>query len=130
MGNIDDLLTLFLKENQLNTYEEYFEKETTAIQKARVSENNTLKIKNNAIDSSNIISAGKAIKNVVYTTSFMITIAVIALIIVSSSRDMETIENTYIFSGALSLICNIIILLQLYSAGDNLENSVYQKKIK
>ncbi|MSP70358.1 MAG: hypothetical protein EXR20_08805, partial [Bacteroidetes bacterium] len=91
VSNIEDLLNLFLKENQFNSFEEL------DAQKA-------LKIKNGVIDPSNIISAGKAIKNVVYATLIMITIAVISFLIVSSSRDMGTIKNTYIFIGLLSLV--------------------------
>lgn len=121
--NIEDILNLFLKENQFNSYEEFFEKEIVSIQKVKSAER-TLKIKNSVIEPSNIISAGKAIKNVVYTTLIMITIAVIAILIVSSSKDMNTIKNTYIFIGLLSLVCNIIILVQLYSAGDSLEKAV------
>ena len=120
VANIEDLLNLFLKENQFNSYEEIFEKEIVSIQKEK-----TLKIKNALIDPSNIISAGKAIKNVVYTALIMIIITVFALLTVGFSRDIEIIKNTYIFIGLLYLICNIIILAQLHSAGDNLENSVY-----
>ncbi len=128
VAKIEDLLNLLLKENQLNSYEELFEKEIVSIQKAKSAEK-TLKIKNAVINPSNIISAGKAIKNVVYTTLLMITFAVIAFLIVRSSRDLETIKNTYIFIGLLSLICNIIILFQLYSAGNSLEKSVTKEDI-
>lgn len=127
VANIEDLLNLFLKENQLNSYEEFFEKEIGPIQKTK-SVKKTPKIKNAVIDPSNIISAGKAIKNVVYTTLTMITIAVFAFLTVTTSTDIETIKKTYNFIGLLYLICNIIILFQLHSAGDNLENSVYNKE--
>jgi hypothetical protein len=123
VANIEDLLNLFLKENQFNSYEDFFEKEIVSIQKEKFTEK-TLKIKNTGIDSSNFISAGKAIKNVVYTTLIMFAIALIAFVIVISARDMDTIKNTYIFIGLSSLACNIIILVQLYNAGDSLEKSV------
>jgi hypothetical protein len=66
----------------------------------------------------------KAIKSVVYVTLIMILSAVFAFMIVSSSKDIDTIKNTYVFMGILSLICNIIILIQLFTAGDNLVKSV------
>ena len=123
VANFEDLINLFLKENQLNSYEEFIENEIVSIQNAKSSEK-ILKIKYAVNDPSNIILAGKAIKNVVYTTLILITIAVIAFLIVSSSTDIKTIKNTYISIGLLSLICNIIIMFQLYSAGDSLEKSV------
>ncbi|MFM7682889.1 MAG: hypothetical protein ACKO7P_09095 [Bacteroidota bacterium] len=123
VSNFEDLLNIFLKENQFNSYEDFFEKEIVSIQKEKLAEK-TLKIKNTGIDPSNFISAGKAIKNVVYTSLIMFAIALIALLIVISARDMDTIKNIYIFIGLLSLVCNIIILSQLYNAGDSLEKSV------
>lgn len=88
-------------------------------------ENNSTNI--TEINKDKLVGAGKALKNIAYTNMIMITIAVFALPIVSSSRDIETIKNTYIFGGLLYLICSIIILFQFYSAGDNLENSMYKK---
>jgi hypothetical protein len=80
------------------------------------------------INPSNIISAGRNIKGVVYVVLVMTLFAIIAILTANSSRDLDTIKNTYLFLGAASLICNIIILFQLHSAGDNLENSVYKKE--
>jgi uncharacterized membrane protein (GlpM family) len=79
------------------------------------------------INPSNIISAGRNIKSVVYVVLVMTLFALFAIYITNSSRDLDTIKNAYLFLGAASLICNIIILFQLHSAGDNLENSVYKK---
>lgn len=127
VANIEDLLNLFLKENQFNSFEEFFEKEIVSIQKEKSAEK-TLKIKNAVIEPSNIISAGKAIKNVVYVVLAMTLFAVVAILTASNSTNPDTIKDTYLFLGATSLVCNIIILFQLHSAGDNLENSVYQKE--
>jgi hypothetical protein len=113
--DIETFLDVYLKDNGFKNYQEYYASEVTS--------EKTLKIKNEIIEPSNIIKAGKAIKNVVYTTLFMITIALIAFAILSSSRDTETIKNTYVFIGLLSLVSNFIILFQLYSAGDSLEKS-------
>ena len=54
----------------------------------------------------------------------MIGFTAIGVLFAASSKDTQTIMNTYMILGIASLVCNIIILFQLYSAGDNLENSV------
>ena len=60
----------------------------------------------------------------------MIVIGLIEFVIISSSRDMKTIRNTYVFIGLLSLVFNIVILTLLYSAGDNLEKAVRETSDK
>lgn len=131
--NIEELLNTTMKEMGFNSYEEYYynefpEKALTEEQKKEIAENKNvekiLKINSSAINPNNILSAGKAIKSVVYVTLIMILSAVFAFMIVSSSKDIDTIKNTYVFMGILSLICNIIILIQLFTAGDNLVKSV------
>ena len=39
-------------------------------------------------------------------------------------KEAKTSLMIYISTGVIILFCNIMILLQLYSAGDNLVNSV------
>ena len=80
------------------------------------------------VNPTNIISAGRNIKSVVYVVLAMTLFAVGAILTASNSTNPDTIKNAYLFLGAASLMCNIIILFQLHSAGDNLENSVYQKE--
>ena len=80
------------------------------------------------VNPTNIISAGRNIKSVVYVVLAMILFAVGAILTASNSTNPDTIKNAYLFLGATSLVCNIIILFQLHSAGDNLENSFYQKE--
>jgi hypothetical protein len=70
-----------------------------------------------------IHSAGTSLKNIVYAAIFLILFTTIGIFISVSSKDPETIKNTYLFLGIVSLICNISILFNLYSAGDHLENS-------
>ena len=72
--------------------------------------------KNIQIDAHKIIEAGRDIKSVVYFVLVMILFSVIAVL-----------TKLYVFFGVAGLLCNIFILLRLYSAGDNLENSVYKK---
>lgn len=131
--NIEELLSTTMKEMGFNSYDEYYynefpEKALTEEQKKEIAENKNvqkiLKINSSAINPNNILSAGKAIKSVVYVTLIMILSAVFAFMIVRSSKDIDTIKNTYVFMGILSLICNIIILIQLFTAGDNLVKSV------
>ena len=79
---------------------------------------------NSALKKSGINSAGTALKNIVYAVLLLILFTTTGIFIsVSSTADKETINNTYLFLGIISLICNISILFNLYSAGDHLENS-------
>lgn len=75
------------------------------------------------LKSSGINAAGKSLKNIVYIAIILILSTTIGIFISISSRDLDTIKNTYIFIGIVSLICNILILYTLYIAGDHLENS-------
>ena len=77
----------------------------------------------NSLAKSGINAAGKSLKNIVYTVIILILCATVGIFISVNSSDLETIKNTYIFLGIVSLICNLLILSSLYSAGDHLENS-------
>ena len=77
----------------------------------------------NNLAKSGINAAGKSLKNIVYTVIILILCATVGIFISVNSSDLETIKNTYIFLGIVSLICNLLILSSLYSAGDHLENS-------
>jgi len=81
-------------------------------------------ITNLVINPINIIVAGKSLKRVVYVVAIMIVCIVIGWIVTSGLKNMDTIKNTYMILGLVGLVCNVIILIQIYSAGDNLENSV------
>ena len=90
----------------------------------------TKRLKEVAINSSNISlkksgisAAGKSLKNIVYAAILLILFTAIGIFISVSSKDPETIKNSYLFLGIVSLICNISILYSLYLAGDHLENS-------
>ena len=86
-----------------------------------------LNIKNMQIAGHKIIDAGRSIKSVVRLVIIMILLAIIASLTTYFSEDNDTITTIYLLLGIASLICNIIILILLYSAGDNLENSIYKK---
>jgi hypothetical protein len=77
----------------------------------------------NNLEISGINAAGKSLKNIVYTAILLILCATVGIFISFTSSDLETKKNTYIFLGIVSLICNLLILSSLYSAGDHLENS-------
>ena len=78
---------------------------------------------NISLKKSGINAAGKSLKNIVYAAILLILFTTIGIFFSVSSKDPETIKNTYLFLGIVSLICNISILYNLYSAGDHLENS-------
>jgi hypothetical protein len=76
------------------------------------------------IDPNNIVKAGKSIKAVVYMILIMILVTSIGLVIANKATELKSVMNVYIFLGITSIVCNIVILYNLYSAGDNLEKSV------
>lgn len=130
--SIDDLLNLAIKEIGFDSYEEYFytefpERALSEEQKKEIEEKKKkereLKNHSSAINPSNIVAAGRAIKSIVSVILIMIVIAIISILIAATSKDLQTIQRTYVFVGVVSLICNLLILIQLYSAGDNLVKS-------
>ncbi len=72
---------------------------------------------------SGINAAGKSLKNIVECAIIMILCTTFGFWIAISSNDPDTKKYIYISIGIISLICNIIILISLYKAGDHLENS-------
>jgi hypothetical protein len=69
-----------------------------------------------------INEAGRAIKSIVYISVLMFCFLIIGLIIVFNSKDINIIKSTYIGTGLVFLILNLLILIRIYEAGDNLEN--------
>lgn len=71
-----------------------------------------------------IASAGKSLKIVVYSFLLLIACSFIGLFIIINTHDTETQKNLYVFLGFTSFILNIVILVSLHNAGDNLEKAV------
>lgn len=71
-----------------------------------------------------IIAAGRSLKSVVIVAIVMIICSIIGYIVADNSTDIESSRNIYYSIGAVGLIAWIIILIKLYSAGDNLEDAV------
>ena len=71
-----------------------------------------------------ILKAGKSLKIVVYSYMILMACSITGILIVINTNNAETIRNTYITIGFVSFLLNIIILVSLFEAGDNLENSV------
>jgi len=113
-----------LYEKILNTPPEVLKQEEEHI---AIAINNLSKIEfgasNMTLKKSNINAAGKSLKTIVYAALIMIIFSIIGVFISISSKDFETIQFTYLFIGIVALVFNIIILISLYKAGDDLENS-------
>lgn len=75
------------------------------------------------LKTSGINAAGKSLKNIIYVAIILILSTTIGIFVDVSSKDLDTIQNIYIFIGIISLFCNFLILNTLYTAGDYLENS-------
>ena len=118
------------KSNSTSTFED-IKQETANIEehlKNKIIEKQLLLNKNIQIDAHKIIAAGRDIKSVVNIVIVMISLVIIVALTAYFSSNLESIKSIYILLGVASLICNIIILFRLHSAGDNLENSVYKKE--
>ena len=74
-----------------------------------------------------IAAAGQSLKSVLFVALIMIICSALGFIGIYSSNDIETITTIYKTLGIVSLLAWLIMLLMLYSAGRNLENSVYNK---
>jgi hypothetical protein len=101
----------------LKQEEEKFETEIKRLREVAINSSNI------TLQTSGINAAGKSLKNIVYAAVLLILFTTIGIFVSVTSKDPETIKNTYIFLGVISLICNTSILISLYSAGDHLENS-------
>ena len=101
-----------------------FKKQKNEFEKGQKTQNHF----NLMINPSNIISAGRNIKSVVYVILVMTLFTIIAILNVSNSTNPDIIKSTLFFLGVVGLICHLIILILLYLAGNDLENSVYQKE--
>jgi hypothetical protein len=111
------------KNGSLSTWQNISnDEENLAIENERLKEI-AFNSSNSSLKKSGIYSAGTSLKKIVYAAILLILFTTIGIFISVSSKDPETIKNTYLFLGIVSLICNISILYNLYSAGDHLENS-------
>ncbi len=119
-NNIEDFeneLSKIITDKGFSNYTEY--------RKKIISDLNNYKNKFYEIKSpEKISSAGKSLKIMFYCSSILILCFFIGLLVVFNTNSAKTLKNTYIFIGFASVILNIIILVSLYNAGDNLENSV------
>lgn len=103
---------------------ESLNKQRTEFEKEQKKQNHSTLI----INPTYIIAAGKNLKIMVYFVLLILLFALTAGLVVCSSWKMDTIKNACLLLGAAILICNVMILFQLHSAGDNLENSVIDKE--
>lgn len=120
----------FDKSNSTSTFED-IKRETENIEeqlKNKIIDKQLFFDKNIQIDPHKIIAAGRDLKGVVNTVVVMISLVIILALTLYFSENLDTIKLIYLLLGFASLICNIIILFLVHSAGDNLENSVYKKE--
>jgi hypothetical protein len=113
---IENGLNLFLNSKGFNLYTDYYQECIKPI-----NENNSNFI---LAYPEKIQDAGKSIKAIVKTTLFLIVCLVVGFFVIYNAKSIDTLKNTYVFIGIATLILNIIILINLFYAGDSLENSV------
>lgn len=79
---------------------------------------------NSGVNASKIIAAAKAIKSASYGIFAVTLLSILNVFITLKSQNYETIIVTNLLLVVLGLIVLIVVLFQIYDAGENLENSV------
>lgn len=100
------------------------EYEKTKVKKTQRKEKEEKELKDNyrGINPSYIVSAGESLKRVVSVTIYMLVISLVSILITILAAP-QAIQITSIGVSGLNLICSILILSFLYSAGKNLVKS-------
>jgi hypothetical protein len=109
---IDYYNSLF-KQNEV--VEQTLNEPVKSIQKSRLNQQAN-------INPSKLVSAGRALKKVVWIVVGLLSVSLIFGLIALNSSSFQTITTLYIIIGFLTLIGNIIILYNLFQAGDYLED--------
>lgn len=78
----------------------------------------------NYINHLRIISAGKNIKSIVYISASMFLLSFVFVLLIFNSKSIEIIKTYNIILSIIILLFNILILIKLFNAGDDLENVV------
>lgn len=117
IDDYDDVLNEILTVNGYKSYFEYRKNTISSIKK----ENNKSFI---IASPDKILSAGKSLKIVVYSSITLMLCIIIGIFILFNTNSSKTLKNTYIFIGLISFVLNIVTLASIYNAGDSLENSV------
>ena len=83
-------------------------------------------MKKKEIDHERIISSGNSLKQIGYLMIVIVISTSISLLIYSSASSLRESENAVTVAricGIINLLCSVVIILQIISAGDNLINS-------
>jgi len=78
----------------------------------------------NYINHLRIISAGKNIKSIVYISVSMFLLSFVLVLLIFNSKSLESLQTYNIILSIIILLFNILILIKLFNAGDDLENVV------
>jgi hypothetical protein len=129
ISNLEETLKIYFEEKGVNSYKEYFNNKFPNLNYKTKNNGGIRTNSNNNIEyiianPTNISSAGKSLKAIVYSSLILMGCFFIGLLVAFNTSSAKTLKNTYILIGFASIILNIIILVSLYNAGDNLENSV------
>lgn len=116
ISNIDEALNLFFQDKGENFIYEHYNKKIVGVLEETVDDKEIYTIKH----PKNISSAGESLKTVVYCYIAIIANFILGFYLISNSKDTETLKGIYIFIGTISLVFNILMLVSLYNAGDNL----------
>ena len=129
ISNLEETLKIYFKEKGVNSYKEYFNNKFPNLN-YKIKNNGGIRTASNKnieyiiSNPTNISSAGKSLKAIVYSSLILMGCFFIGLLIAFNTNNTKTLRNIYVFIGFASIILNIIILVSLYNAGDSLENSV------
>lgn len=98
----------------------------------KVDYNNTYKPlflnENVQIDANAIIEAGKRLKKVVYIVIISTLFDLITIVYSVIQGDVRKMGGILLFCSLITILAWIVILIQLFYAGDSLEKSIHKKK--
>lgn len=121
--NINESILKWCEKEGAKSYEELYLSFTGQI-KIKVDEKKNPKPKSREVNPEFIIASGRSLKSVVLVAIIMIICSVIGYVVAYNSTDIESIKIIYYSIGAIGFIGWIIILIKLYTAGNNLEDAV------
>jgi len=80
------------------------------------------------IDANAIMEAGKRLKKVVHVIVISTLFLLITIVYSVIQGDVRKMSGILLFSSLITILALIIVLYQLFYAGDSLEKSIHKKK--
>ena len=123
--DIEEGLSLLFNSKEFSSYREFFEIEKNKKFNKKIEKQ--IEINSIAIDPNKLISAGKAIKNIVNVILLTFFLVFLFGFVIFGSKDKNLVKISYYSIILIYFISSIIVISLIYKAGDYLENAVNKK---